>query len=788
MRKFLKILSVIVLLVGIVLAIATWKADSIAAKFKPQIEGLLSRLVKEPVTFSNLSLEFFPVLAIEVVDVTIQPKGKTVESAARVGRLLLETGIGSLLSGNLTVSSIVLDDVRLDIHRNADKSIDVSGIQLERKTPDNSQPATGAAESPGRLTLRIDSLQIHNSTITYIDRTQNPPLNVALTNVDGEISEIDFRGSAVIDISFSAFEGEKTKFSAQGKVGNPVSGLETDLKVRINELDLGAARQTAQAFVALPSELKLGSTTALDLNVKTMANAFDIRGTIDGTKAEIVYGDKFQKPSGTELTLQVEGTASLAGALEVKRFELQLGENKLRAPLSLNNGQFQCELEAEGLSLTTLAPYFPLAQRYAPGGMLTTKLRLSKSISGKSAPLAISGPLTFGNVNLKKEHLSLTGISGTIHFEDGGVATKDLTLAIQGQPLSLSGKVSSFDQPVMALVASAEQLDLEKLASASSGSPPSALAGGRLSGVNVKGSYTAASERGSVTLDATGGSLGGTDLSGISLVTEIDPRLVQLEPSTLSLFGGKVTVSGRLERGESGALSTVLQGEGLDAAQVSRTFLKGGKISLTGTISSLKANLQTVLAKPADALSGTGVIVVERGEIVGVNIVQETLGKITSIPGIGLGLASYIPERARPLMSGEGTQFDRLSGSITLGGRAVQLREIALQHTLYLITGQGTIGFDGTLDLKAQLRLTPQMAGDMTLKEPKLKLLFDPLGNLTIPVSIFTKGDATIVLPDTEHLVQNAARNTAKEAAGRALDKIAPGLGEATKALDSLFK
>jgi hypothetical protein len=76
----------------------------------------------------------------------------------------------------------------------------------------------------------------------------------------------------------------------------------------------------------------------------------------------------------------------------------------------------------------------------------------------------------------------------------------------------------------------------------------------------------------------------------------------------------------------------------------------------------------------------------------------------------------------------------------------------------------------------------------MVASNAKLKLLLDGEDNLTFPLMI-TKGNGPIIiLPDVTELGKNAARGVAKDAAAKALDKVAPGLGTgASKLLNKLF-
>ena len=102
--------------------------------------------------------------------------------------------------------------------------------------------------------------------------------------------------------------------------------------------------------------------------------------------------------------------------------------------------------------------------------------------------------------------------------------------------------------------------------------------------------------------------------------------------------------------------------------------------------------------------------------------------------------------------------------------------------------GEGTLTKAGSVDMRAQLTLSAEMAAAMVTKEPRLKLMLDSKGGIVFPVQIIKQNGVPIVIPDISKLLKMAAQNTAKDAAkqviNKGLDRVAPGLGGA---LDKLF-
>ena len=210
-------------------------------------------------------------------------------------------------------------------------------------------------------------------------------------------------------------------------------------------------------------------------------------------------------------------------------------------------------------------------------------------------------------------------------------------------------------------------------------------------------------------------------------------------------------------------------------------------LSLSGTVDSLNADITAQLNSIPASLSGPVSLLVRDGAIDDINLLGQTLGNIGSIPGVDFAIADAIPEEYQTVLEGDKTAFDTLTVQLRFGQNGFQLTSADLKHSLYIVRGAGTMSFGGSLAIRAELAVTPLLAQKMVLRQPKIKLLLDKDNNLVIPIVIKKKGSSFIVIPDAEKLLKSAARNTAKEAAGRALDKVAPGLGEASKVLDSLF-
>lgn len=255
-----------------------------------------------------------------------------------------------------------------------------------------------------------------------------------------------------------------------------------------------------------------------------------------------------------------------------------------------------------------------------------------------------------------------------------------------------------------------------------------------------------------------------------------DGQTLALESAVLNLFGGEISINGKFSTLPGGNFQTTVDGKNVDLGRVCDFVLTGKKsYCLKGTLESLKTSLSGNTQNVGANIQGPVALRIGKGEISGINLIGSTLQKIQGIPGVSGSLASIVPASQQSVLSSSGTAFDSLNITGTLGDNSFSLSELNLQQALYLIQGSGVIGFDGTMNLKTALKLTPAIATSMVTSQPNLKLLQDAQGNLTAPVQITKQDGKIIVLPDLEQLIRQAAGGAAKEAVTKGLNKLLSG-------------
>ncbi len=252
-----------------------------------------------------------------------------------------------------------------------------------------------------------------------------------------------------------------------------------------------------------------------------------------------------------------------------------------------------------------------------------------------------------------------------------------------------------------------------------------------------------------------------------------------------NIFEGTISADGKFAKNK---LSAKVKAQNINIGQAIAAFGAKNSLNMQGKLSNLDLNIQGDSNNFATSNSGDISALFNSGEILGFNVLGDSLKKLFELPLLGAALTTMIPQEYLPIIQKNSTAFDEIKLEANFIANNINVRNLFLKHFLYSLTAEGKILANGNMNLNAKLILSELLMGKLLAKEPKLKLLTDKNNNIVIPLLIKKEGSSFIVLPDLADLGKRALNNTAKEAAtkavGKALDKVAPGLGSA---LDTLF-
>jgi AsmA protein len=214
----------------------------------------------------------------------------------------------------------------------------------------------------------------------------------------------------------------------------------------------------------------------------------------------------------------------------------------------------------------------------------------------------------------------------------------------------------------------------------------------------------------------------------------------RIDPLSFESCGGNLRGSLRRAAG-AGASGSARVELDVDAARVSIAELTA---ALTGTDGGAPATgvLAFELAATGagddwpslrTALDGRGRFDIADGALLGVNVPEAALERITGVPG----LAALLPPRLRTdfpgLFGQKDTRFDSLAASFRIADGRLRTQDLAVKAPDFAIDADGTIGLDLGVDLSATLTTSPALSSRLIAEVDTVKLLTNREGIVTIP-------------------------------------------------------
>ncbi len=202
-------------------------------------------------------------------------------------------------------------------------------------------------------------------------------------------------------------------------------------------------------------------------------------------------------------------------------------------------------------------------------------------------------------------------------------------------------------------------------------------------------------------------------------------------------FTGKVTIQGL-------QLGPALEAVGIDQVTVSGTAQ--ADLALHGQGFSLPDLTR--------ALDGIGHVAVKDGKIEGVNVMQEAL-TLLKVAGVNQDNV-------------KATAFSTIETDVAIKQGIVNVQRLLLDSHDFQATANGTIGFDQTLNLKANLNLSQSLSQKISGASPVARLAMSG-GRLTVPLVITGTTQAPSYRLDTKAVgakVQEQVKEKVKEAVG----------------------
>jgi AsmA protein len=269
------------------------------------------------------------------------------------------------------------------------------------------------------------------------------------------------------------------------------------------------------------------------------------------------------------------------------------------------------------------------------------------------------------------------------------------------------------------------------------------------------------------------------EVKDFQVMAEVKGQQARLNNLSFQVFNGRVKAQGGLTLGTPAApfdgkvaiqglqLGPVLEAVGTDKVSVSGTAAT--ELALHGRGFSMPELTQ--------ALEGTGHMTIKDGKLEGINLMQEAL-TLLKVAGI---TQDHV----------KATAFSTIEGDLAIKQGIINLQRFLMDSHDFQATALGTIRFDQTLNVKANLNLPEGLSNQIAGKSPVAKLAMTG-GRITVPLVITGTAQAPAYSLDAKAVgakVQEQVTEKAKEAVGELLQGKKPRdvLKEGEQTLKQLF-
>lgn len=424
MRKLVVVTIVLVVLLLGALGFASYNANSLIAKYKPDLESALGSSLGSTVEIGAINVSIFPRTSLVIDSLTLTPP-EGGDAALALKNLSLKLRLLPLLQKRLSISELVLDQPTLTIIR------DQAGFRLAGigKSTFPSAPASTEAAAPPTtpIAINLDRFALESAVIRLDDRLSNTVRETTVT-------------------IRSAFELSDSTFTL------------TNCEVQGNALGLVPFSSSADLAIAT----KTKELTINQLVTTIFGSSISVAGKLDPSNHN---GELKLSSSGLELgkfAPLVQATAPAVAAMKFVGIVTPNINVTLRQP---NQYQSSGEIALQDLGAT----FGPLVISELSGNLQVAAKETTKSLSGAKLPLKINGaPLTVSfagemvNQSLSLKEYDLEGLGGkakgsaTLELDQikrftEKVSANGLDVAAlkstfaPGVPVTLTGTLETFD-------------------------------------------------------------------------------------------------------------------------------------------------------------------------------------------------------------------------------------------------------------------------------------------------------------------------------------------------------
>jgi uncharacterized protein involved in outer membrane biogenesis len=738
--------GVLVLIAGALTAYAFFNLSSIVARNEKRIVARVSNELGRRVQVGKIQAQMGWGVSVEVSGLTIADDSSfSAKPFLAADDVSIEIEFFPLLHGEAKITKLDLSKPNIRIVMNARGDLNISSIGTSPEDARrNAEPAQSrqAYKRSSLAELSIKAFSIEDGELYFNDLSEKAaPIRVH--HLDFDVT--NFNGASVFDVETKfAFPGDEQNIEASGKLGPllnqgvlDASGIPVDLNFKLDSIVLDRLRPLADVGSKLPPRLSIPDAASVSGTARGSFGKLAIALNTDLTANRVAYAAIFNKPAGTAMTVNANGT--WGDQLEIASVSLKLSDLELTASRFSGGGAqpLSVQIDSNSFNLANLSPMISAATGFDVAGMS----EVHGTVKLGSNPPAMDGTVTLKQVAMKLWPSVQGGISeltGRIRLTDGIEVIEPTSFTFGSAHANLDGRVESLS-PLKASYAL--KADSVKLAQIFAGRPPSDVVNMLVVKGTADGEIT--SPRISVAIQSSDGSLENVSYNNLDLTAAYLNGRASARPLSVGVFGGSLRADADAVFGAASTFNVTLAMQNLNLEQALRSQNVGTASTVhglvTGNVAVTGSGASWIRIRPT--LRGSGRVSIANGKLVGINIVADALNAVAKAPGVSQIMTVAFMSSHHGLLVDPDTELQSASMSFQQVGPRFTTHDLFAQSPDYAITGDGWFDMDKNIGMDSDIRLTLGL-------------------QVAIPVYVTGKLPAVIVLPDVPTLAERLAMGT----------------------------
>ena len=735
--------GVLVLIAGALAGYALYNLSSIVAGNEKRIIARVSNELGRRVEVGKMQAQMGWGVSVQVSGLTISddPAFSTKPFLA-ANDVSIEVEFFPLLRGEAKVTKLDLSkpDIRVVMNPRGDLNIGSIGASPEDARREAESSRSQRANKRSSLAdLSIKALSIEDGEIHFNDLGEKAA-PIRLRHVDFAVANFNAASAFDVETKF-AFPGDEQNVHASGKLGPlltqgvlDASGIPVDLNLKADSILLDSLRPLAEVGTKIPPELSIPDAVSVSGTARGAMGKLALAFNTDLTANRIAYATIFNKPAGTAMKVNANGT--WGDQLEVASLSMKLSDLELTASRFSGGGTQppSAQIDSNSFNLANLGPMINAAAGYELAGMSEVHVKVTLG----NNPPAMDGTVALKQVAMKlgpSQPRAISDLNGTIRLANGVEVVEPTSFTFGSAHANLEGRVDSIS-PLKASYAL--KADSVKLAQIFASRPASDIVNALA--INGTADGEASSPRISAVIRSSDGSLENISYNNLDLTAAYLNRRASARPLKVGAFGGslKADVDAVFSAVPTFNLTLAMQNLNMEQALHSQKIgaastvrgLLSGDVTATGSGSSW--------ARIRPTLRGSGRVSIANGKLVGVNIVADALNAVAKAPGVSQIMNVTFMSNHHGVLVDPDTELKSVNLSYQQEGPRFTTHDLFVQSPDYAITGDGWFDMDKNISMKSDIRLSLGL-------------------QVAIPVYVTGKLPAVIVLPDVPTLAERLA-------------------------------